>query len=214
MTAFTPLVAATPVRPAPRLERTTFVTSRLLDFCSVKELQAQTGHDVAEWPLVIVKELVDNALDACEEAGVAPEITRPRRRRRDHDRRQRAGPAGGDDQVDPGLLGPHLVAGSLRLADARRAGQRAEDHPRHAVRARRRARGRRDRHAGWSGTASSSPSTRSGRRRRSAIPWQPATRKNGTEIIVHWPDSACSILTRRASGFYKSPTTTPGSTRT
>ena len=67
--------AATPVRPAPRLDRTTFTTSRLLDFCSEKELQAQTGHAVAEWPLVIVKELFDNALDACEEAGVAPEIT-------------------------------------------------------------------------------------------------------------------------------------------
>ncbi|MER9965581.1 ATP-binding protein [Mesorhizobium sp. M0060] len=57
-----------------RLERTTFTTSRLLDFCSYKELQAQTGHAAGEWPLVIVKELFDNALDACEEAGIAPEI--------------------------------------------------------------------------------------------------------------------------------------------
>jgi Histidine kinase-, DNA gyrase B-, and HSP90-like ATPase len=71
MTALTPIAA---VRPAPRLDRSTFVTSRLMDFCSVKELQAQTGHAVAEWPLVIVKELVDNALDAAEEAGVAPAI--------------------------------------------------------------------------------------------------------------------------------------------
>jgi DNA topoisomerase VI subunit B len=46
----------------------------LLDFCSRKELIAQTAHEPAEWPLVILKELVDNALDACEEAGVAPEI--------------------------------------------------------------------------------------------------------------------------------------------
>ncbi len=54
------------------LNRTTFETSRLLDFCSEKELTAQTGHDPEEWPLVILKELLDNALDACEEAGVPP----------------------------------------------------------------------------------------------------------------------------------------------
>ena len=50
------------------LNRTTFRTSRLLDFASEKELIAQTGHQ-RTWPLVILKELVDNALDACEEAG-------------------------------------------------------------------------------------------------------------------------------------------------
>jgi DNA topoisomerase VI subunit B len=57
-----------------RLERSTFRTSRLLDFCSRKELIAQTGHDETAWPIVVLKELLDNALDACEEAGVAPEI--------------------------------------------------------------------------------------------------------------------------------------------
>ena len=60
--------------PAAHLERTTFRTSRLLDFCSRKELIAQTGHQPEEWPLVVLKELVDNALDACEEAEVAPEV--------------------------------------------------------------------------------------------------------------------------------------------
>jgi hypothetical protein len=59
---------------APRLTREIFRTSRLLEFCSRKELVAQTGHDIADWPLVILKEAVDNALDACEEAGIAPEI--------------------------------------------------------------------------------------------------------------------------------------------
>ena len=34
----------------------------------------QTGHPVEDWPLVIVKELVDNAIDEAEEAGIAPEI--------------------------------------------------------------------------------------------------------------------------------------------
>lgn len=57
-----------------KLERTTFRTSRALEFCSRKELVAQTGHDPDEWPLVIAKELIDNGLDACEEAGVAPQI--------------------------------------------------------------------------------------------------------------------------------------------
>jgi hypothetical protein len=38
-------------------------------------LIAQTGHRPAQWPFVILKELVDNALDACEEAGIVPEIT-------------------------------------------------------------------------------------------------------------------------------------------
>jgi DNA topoisomerase VI subunit B len=72
-----PPVAA-PVEPAKSnpgtLQRTSFRTSRLLDFCSRKELIAQTGHQPDDWPLVAVKELVDNGLDACEEAGTAPEI--------------------------------------------------------------------------------------------------------------------------------------------
>ena len=60
--------------PAMKLARTTFRSSRLLDFASEKDLTAQTGHPPSDWPLVVVKELVDNALDACEEAGTAPEI--------------------------------------------------------------------------------------------------------------------------------------------
>jgi len=34
----------------------------------------QTGHGTYEWPRVILKELLDNALDACEEAGTSPII--------------------------------------------------------------------------------------------------------------------------------------------
>jgi len=56
------------------LERATFSTSRLLEFCSEKELVNQTGHKRPEWPLVILKELLDNSVDACEESGVAPQI--------------------------------------------------------------------------------------------------------------------------------------------
>ena len=59
---------------APKLARAVFATSRVLEFCSQKELVLQTGHPVEQWPLVVLKELVDNALDACEEAGIAPTI--------------------------------------------------------------------------------------------------------------------------------------------
>jgi DNA topoisomerase VI subunit B len=56
----------------PRLVRETFRTSRLIEFCSERELVAQIGHHVQDWPLVILKELVDNAIDIAEEIGVAP----------------------------------------------------------------------------------------------------------------------------------------------
>jgi DNA topoisomerase VI subunit B len=69
------LPAAPAVTRAPKLAREVFATSRLLEFCSTKELINQTGHGVEDWPLVILKELIDNALDACEEAEVAPHIT-------------------------------------------------------------------------------------------------------------------------------------------
>jgi hypothetical protein len=46
-------------KPAPVLERMTFKTSRLAEFCSQRELIAQTGHQVRDWPLVILKELTD-----------------------------------------------------------------------------------------------------------------------------------------------------------
>src|SRR3954463_3653535 len=58
-----------------RLQRQTFPTSRLLEFCSRKELELQTGHTADQWPLVVAKELGDNALDACEESGVPPEVS-------------------------------------------------------------------------------------------------------------------------------------------
>ena len=61
-----------PDEPTHKIERVAFTTSRLMEFCTEKELVAQTGHEAHKWPLVIVKELVDNAIDACEEAEVAP----------------------------------------------------------------------------------------------------------------------------------------------
>ena len=66
-------------KPKPRkqrlkLTRVPFEVSRLMEFCSLRELQNQTGHEVWDWPLVVVKELLDNALDAAEEADIAPTI--------------------------------------------------------------------------------------------------------------------------------------------
>jgi DNA topoisomerase VI subunit B len=60
---------------SPKLVRSTFRTSRLAEFASVRELIVQTGHDVDDWPIYIAKELTDNAIDIAEEHGVAPEIT-------------------------------------------------------------------------------------------------------------------------------------------
>ena len=58
------------------------------EFASTAELAKATGHPVARWPLVIVKELIDNAIDAAEGANVAPVVdvavkgAAPSRRRR------------------------------------------------------------------------------------------------------------------------------------
>jgi hypothetical protein len=54
--------------------RKAFRTSRLAEFASIDELTKATGQPVENWPLVIVKELADNAADEAEEAGVAPVI--------------------------------------------------------------------------------------------------------------------------------------------
>jgi hypothetical protein len=60
--------------PAAVLSRATFKTSRLIEFCGAKELVAQTGHEIEQWPFVIIKELLDNALDIAEEIGAAPVV--------------------------------------------------------------------------------------------------------------------------------------------
>jgi DNA topoisomerase VI subunit B len=56
------------------LDRAIFKTSREAEYFTEKELQAQIGHARAWWPLAILRELIDNSLDACEMAKVAPEI--------------------------------------------------------------------------------------------------------------------------------------------
>jgi DNA topoisomerase VI subunit B len=61
-------------RPGPTLQRTAFQTSRLLEFFSDKELSMQIGHSPNVWPVALLKELIDNALDACETVNTPPVI--------------------------------------------------------------------------------------------------------------------------------------------
>jgi DNA topoisomerase VI subunit B len=56
------------------LARTTFQTSRLLEFFSEKELQMQIAFPKEYWPIALLKELLDKVLDACETAGMLPDI--------------------------------------------------------------------------------------------------------------------------------------------
>jgi hypothetical protein len=63
-----------PVSSLQRLRPQILAASRLPEFCSCTELVLQTGHPVQQWPLVLVKQLFDNALDASKEAGIAPTI--------------------------------------------------------------------------------------------------------------------------------------------
>src|SRR5215208_3525371 len=53
----------------------TFKTSRAAQYVEARALTAITGQGEGKFADVVVKELMDNALDACETSGVAPEIT-------------------------------------------------------------------------------------------------------------------------------------------
>ena len=58
------------------LKRQVFTTSREMEYFSESELTTQTGYPKEQWwPGVVVKELLDNSLDACEQAGVVPVIS-------------------------------------------------------------------------------------------------------------------------------------------
>jgi DNA topoisomerase VI subunit B len=48
--------------------RVAFTTSRELEFFTESELTTQIGYRRALWPLMLCKELIDNAIDACETA--------------------------------------------------------------------------------------------------------------------------------------------------
>src|SRR5215208_860415 len=56
-------------------ERTTFETPRASEYFTLEGLSKQTGQGWTYFPEVVIKELADNALDACEAADVRPEIS-------------------------------------------------------------------------------------------------------------------------------------------
>ncbi|MEE6177669.1 ATP-binding protein [Mycobacterium sp. 050134] len=56
------------------MKRTVFATPRAAEFLELQALQVQTGQPVDAFGRVVVKELLDNALDAAESAGRAPVI--------------------------------------------------------------------------------------------------------------------------------------------
>jgi DNA topoisomerase VI subunit B len=58
-----------------KLNRVPFTVSRLMEFCTERELVNVTGHGAPDWPLVVIKETLDNATDAAEEAEIAPIIS-------------------------------------------------------------------------------------------------------------------------------------------
>jgi hypothetical protein len=58
----------------PAAEETVFTTSRLLEFFTEKELSMQIGHPRVLWGKALLKELIDNALDAAEGAGQPPVV--------------------------------------------------------------------------------------------------------------------------------------------
>jgi len=58
--------------PAPTLERSIFETPRAAEYFTARDLQAQTGQPRRHFAAVVLKELLDNALDACETAGAPP----------------------------------------------------------------------------------------------------------------------------------------------
>lgn len=55
--------------------RTPFTTPRSTEYFDEATLRSLIGHAKPLWPLALIKELVDNALDACEAANIAPDIT-------------------------------------------------------------------------------------------------------------------------------------------
>src|SRR5262245_39391181 len=58
----------------PALPRTTFEMSRAAESLTVRELQAMTGQPQQRFVAVVLKELLDNAIDAAETANVAPVV--------------------------------------------------------------------------------------------------------------------------------------------
>src|SRR5262249_24352726 len=56
-------------------ERLTFTTPRGLEYFNEDDLSTLIGCSRAGWPQALVKELIDNSLDACESKRIAPEVS-------------------------------------------------------------------------------------------------------------------------------------------
>jgi DNA topoisomerase VI subunit B len=63
-----------PLPTTPLVKRSVFSTPRSAEFLEKRALQSQTGQDADRFGHVVVKELLDNALDAAESNNRAPEI--------------------------------------------------------------------------------------------------------------------------------------------
>lgn len=63
------------MKTAKTLNRQVFELSRELEFFTEKELTMQIGHPKSHWRISLLKELIDNSLDACEISDTQPEIT-------------------------------------------------------------------------------------------------------------------------------------------
>lgn len=66
--------AAWRTRGSPDLVRTPFAMPRAAEFLEVRALQTQTGQPREHFGSVVLKELLDNALDAAESHGLAPSL--------------------------------------------------------------------------------------------------------------------------------------------
>lgn len=57
--------------PKPTVQRVRFQTPRNFDFFSEESLTKQIGYQRKQWPIALLKELIDNGFDACEIGGTA-----------------------------------------------------------------------------------------------------------------------------------------------
>ena len=123
------------------LTRQVFSVSRAADFLEARALVSQTGQPESRFGDVVLKELLDNALDACETAGVPPEITVTIEIDGDI---QRVTVADNGAGIPAGVVGRILDfatltsrQGAVPVTVPRRAGQRAQNDHRDPHRARR-----------------------------------------------------------------------------
>lgn len=56
------------------MEQEFLIKRKAMDLFSIDGLQKQTGVEKKVWHTYILKELLDNAIDACEAAGISPKI--------------------------------------------------------------------------------------------------------------------------------------------